>query len=316
MRVLVTGGNGLVGKYLQKIMPNAVYVGSKDYDLTSQREAYLLIAQERPDWVIHLAAKVGGIIDNKKLPCTYYEQNILMNTNILMACRELDVRRFTGVLSTCAYPDSIVSHDYVMQDIYPLSEDLLHDGPPSETNFGYGIAKRALATQIEMSNKQYGTEYNYVIPCNMYGFYDNYHPERSHYVAALIRKIFYAKDSIELFGTGAPLRQFMYAGDFAFILSEIVRRDITESFNVATPEVKTIKEIAEIAIKATGKELTIAFNKSYPDGQYRKDVAIDKFNEFFRKYQFASLEMGIKETYDYYSDHINKNMNRSQPKQD
>lgn len=303
MNILITGGSGMVGRYLQEILPNAIYVGSKDFNLTSYKEASLLITQERPDWIIHLAAKVGGILDNTNKPCSYYEDNILINSNILKVARIAGVKRFTGVLSTCAYPDNLmlnIGGDEQPSHYYPMLESDLHSGPPSPTNFGYGIAKRALATHIDVCNAQYDTKYNYIIPCNLYGFYDNYHPERSHYVAALIRKIYNAEKEIELFGTGSPLRQFMYAGDLAQIIKLMIEGDVTESFNLATPETYSIKEIAEIAIKAIGKEVEIKFNKSYPDGQFRKDVSIDKFRKIFHDFPFTPLDAGIHKTYYYY----------------
>jgi GDP-L-fucose synthase len=299
MSTLITGGSGLLGKHLQEIFPEAIYVSTKDFDLTSQKEVAILMSQERPDRVIHLAAKVGGILDNQKLPCDYFEENTLINTNILKAARRAGVKRFTGVLSTCIYPDHLPG-----LLTYPLKEEMLHEGPPAASNFGYGIAKRALATHIDMCNAQYGTKYNYVIPCNLYGFYDNFNSERSHYVAALIKKIYNASlqnPSLELFGTGRPLRQFMYAGDLARVLMEMNKRDITDSFNVATPEVYSILEIAEIACKAVNKNLKINLNPDLPDGQFRKDVSIDKFLTHFPDFEFTKLSEGIKLTYDYYT---------------
>ncbi len=305
MNTLITGGSGLVGKYLQELMPGAVYVSSRDYDLTNQKEASLLIRQEGPKRIIHLAAKVGGILDNQKLPCDYYEKNIQINTNLLSAARHYGVERFTGILSTCIYPDNL-DVDLSLpgtSDPYPLKEEMLHMGPPAASNFGYGIAKRALATHIDMCNAQYGTKYNYLIPCNMYGFYDNYDPQRSHYVASLIRKIYNAKDNeIEVFGTGNPLRQFMYAGDFAQVIADMVKRDITDSFNVATPEVRSIFDIAYVALQSINElNIDIRLNPSYPDGQFRKDVDISKFKKYFPDFEFTSLADGFKKTYDYYS---------------
>lgn len=292
MCTLITGGSGLVGRHLRDILPDAVYVDSKYYDLTNYKEAALLVIQERPKRIIHLAARVGGILDNQKYPCDYYEQNMLINTNLLLAARRNDVKRFTAVLSTCAYPDTV--------DRYPISEDQLHAGPPTTTNFGYGIAKRAMATHIDVCNEQYGTKYNYLIPCNLYGYYDNYKPESSHYVAALIRKIHEAEKEIQLFGSGAPLRQFMFAGDLTRAIKEMIQRDITESFNVATPEVYSIAKIAEIAIQSTGKELSISYDDSKPDGQFRKDVDIAKFRQIFPDFEFTMLSDGIRDTYKYY----------------
>ncbi len=297
MSVLVTGGTGLIGKYLQKIRPEWVYLSSKDYNLISQRSASELVAQERPDWIIHLAAKVGGVLDNQKYPCDYYEENMLIGVNLLSAARHAGVKNFTAILSTCAYPDVLPD------DRYPLKEEDLHSGIPAESNSGYGIAKRAMATHIDMINKQYGFSYNYLIPCNLYGFYDNYDLNSSHYVAALIKKIYEAKKTgekkIVLFGTGTPLRQFMYAGDMAEILSGMVENKITSSFNVATPEVKSIKEIAEIALTEIYPGCEIEFDSTKPDGQFRKDVSIERF-ENIDPFTFTDLAKGIRETFDYY----------------
>ncbi len=299
MSVLVTGGSGLIGKYLQEICPDWIYVSSKDFNLLSQRDANLLVKQERPDHIIHLAAKVGGILSNEKYPCDYFEENMLMGLNIVRAARINEVKRFTGVLSTCAYPNLIEN--------YPLGEEMLHAGPPSDSNFGYGIAKRALATHIDTCNKQYETRYNYIIPCNLYGAYDDYSHEHSHYVAALIRKIYQAEisgsEEIELFGTGNPLRQFMFAGDVAAALKQMVEKGITASFNVATPEVLTIRAIAEIAFKVLDKShYTIKMNPNFPDGQYRKDVSIAEFRKYFPDFVFTSLSKGILETYNHYKE--------------
>ncbi len=300
MSVLVTGGTGLIGKYLQQIHPEWFYLSSKDYNLTSQRSAHALVSQEKPDWIIHLAAKVGGVLDNQKYPCDYYEENMLMGVNLLSAARHAGVKNFTAMLSTCAYPDVLPT------DRYPLKEEDLHSGIPAESNSGYGIAKRAMATHIDMINKQYGLAYNYLIPCNLYGFYDNYNLDSSHYVAALIKKIYEAKKAgekkIVLFGTGTPLRQFMYAGDMAIILSNMVKDKITSSFNVATPEVKSIKEIAEIALTEIYPGCEIEFDSTKPDGQFRKDVSIERFNNAMpMPFAFTNLSEGIGKTFDNYS---------------
>ncbi len=302
MSVLVTGGSGLVGKYLQDIAPDWIYLSSKDYNLLSQKEASSLIIEYSPKWIIHLAAKVGGIMDNKTYPCDYYEENMLMGLNLLRAARIAKVPNFTAILSTCAYPDSVNNEQLTMnnESPYPLHEEFLHAGPPTEANFGYGISKRAIATHIDMCNKQYKTNYNYLIPCNLYGKYDNYNLESSHYVAALIKKIYLAEKNnteLELFGTGKPLRQFMYAKDFALIIKGMVERKITSSFNVATPEVLSIDEIAQVALQCTGVNINHVFNSKYPDGQYRKDVSIEKFKSLFPEFQFTSLYDGIRKTY-------------------
>lgn len=292
--ILVTGGSGQVGKELQQIMSDAIYLSSYDCDLTNENEVKSLMIKHNFDTVIHLAAKVGGIIDNINRPSEYLEDNLMMNTNILKWSRITGVNQFVGVLSTCIYPDNV--------DVYPMTEDMLHQGPPTPTNFSYGYAKRCLAVQIDSMNKQYGTKYSYITPCNLYGVYDKF-DERAHFLAHLIKKIHTSKiegkKSIELFGTGTPLRQFMNAKDLAKVIKEIIDKNITENFNVSTKENLTINQIAREALDSLGcGDFTITYDTTKPDGQYRKDVSIDKFNSIFPNYEFINLKDGIKEVYD------------------
>jgi GDP-L-fucose synthase len=249
-RVLVTGGTGMVGKHLKKIMPNAVYVGSGDCDLTDITHVRWLISSYIPHTVVHLAARVGGIQDNIDKAAEYYDDNIIMNTNLVKVCHEQNVKRVIGVLSTCAYPN--------VSDHYPMTEEDLFSGPPAPTNFSYGYTKRALAVQIDSYNKQYGTEYNYIIPCNLYSELDNFdNDKKMHFVTALLKKIKYADNKIDLLGTGSPLRQFMYAGDLAEIISRTIQSGITENFNVAPDYNYSIDQMARMALSVTGKRCEI-----------------------------------------------------------
>jgi GDP-L-fucose synthase len=293
--ILVTGGSGMVGRSLQEFLPNADYYSSKELNLLNESTVKFHMSRKKYDTVIHLAAKVGGIIDNINKPAEYLEDNLIINSNILKWSRLTGVKRFIGILSTCIYPDKV--------DVYPMTEEMLHLGPPTPTNFSYGYAKRVLAVQIDSYNKQYGTNYQYLIPSNLYGEYDKW-GENSHFVAALIKKIIVAdkegRDTIELFGTGTPLRQFMYSGDLAKVIKYCVDNDITESFNVASPENLSIKQIAEIAIDVIKPNHVkyIEFDPDKPDGQYRKDVSNDKLLEIIPNFEFTSLSDGIKLTYD------------------
>ena len=292
--ILVTGGSGMVGRSLKEILPNAIYLSSKDCDLTNPIEVEQLIKTHKPNIIIHLAAKVGGIIDNINKPAEYFDDNVIMNTLLLKTAYKYNVKRFLGILSTCIYPNTI--------DNYPMTEEMLHNGPPTPTNFSYGYAKRALAVQIDSYNQQYGTEYQYLIPCNLYGEYDKW-GENSHFVAALIKKIIIAdregKDTIELFGSGNPLRQFMYSNDLAKIIKYCIENNITNSFNVASNENYTIKEIAEIAINTIKPKYVknIIFDAKRPDGQYRKDVSNTKMMELIPNFTFTNLENGINVVY-------------------
>jgi GDP-L-fucose synthase len=293
--IIVTGGNGLVGNHLKNYLPNAVYVSSKDYDLTKESDVIAMYKKHSPDVVIHLAAKVGGILDNINRPAEYFTENVLMNTLLVDYAKKHDVKRFIGILSTCVYPDVVES--------YPMKEEDLHCGPPATSNFSYGYAKRSMAVQIDAYNKQYGTKYQYLIPCNLYGPGDKDDETRSHFITALIKKISYAKRSnekhITLFGDGTPLRQFMFADDLANIIHRVLKDDVYESFNIAVNENLTIEEMAKIGLNACDAEhLNIHWDLSKPNGQHRRDVCIDKFRQFFPDFNFTSLYAGIKQTYE------------------
>ena len=192
-----------------------------------------------------------------------------------------------------------------------MKEEDIHLGPPTKTNFSYGYAKRSMAAQIDAYNKQYGTKYQYLTPCNLYGVGDKDHEANSHFIAALVKKIFDAKqnneESITLFGDGTPLRQFMFAEDFAKVIYEVITNDIYESFNVAGDENLTIKEMAEIAINSCeSNNLEILWDKTKPNGQYRKDVSTKKFKSLLHNFSLLKLSEGIKLVYNSYYDKISK----------
>lgn len=293
--IIVTGGSSMVGNHLKSLLPRAIYVNSSHVDLTKQSEVARLIGYAKPRMVIHLAARVGGILDNIAHPAEYFYQNVMMNTVLMEECRKNGVERFIGMLSTCIYPDAL------SEAFYPLREEVLFMGPPTPTNFSYGYAKRCLAVQTEAYNKEYGLQYSWLAPCNLYSEYDKFIPGKAHFVADLVRKIVEAKKGdkkLVLFGSGRPLRQNMYAGDLAKVLQICVDRDITESFNVAVSENLSIRETAQIALKACeAEDIEISWDSTKPDGQYRKDVSNDKMLSIIPDFKFTSLEEGIRITY-------------------
>jgi len=298
MNIVVTGGSGMVGRSLKKILPNATYISSKHYDLRTKEDIQLMLLDNSPTIIVHLAAKVGGIVDNINKPAEYFDDNVLMNTMLVKYSHMYGVKRFIGILSTCIYPD--------VSETYPLKETMLHTGPPTQTNFSYGYAKRCLAVQIDAYNKQYGTNYQYLIPCNLYGEFDKY-GENSHFVAALIKKIHFAKinnhNKITLFGTGQPFRQFMHSDDLAYIIKECIDQEIYDNMNVAVKENLTIDEMARIALRAMDcQNIEIEYDSTKPDGQYRKDVSIDILEEKLPNFETIDLYSGIKQTYQYLID--------------
>jgi GDP-L-fucose synthase len=297
--LLVIGGSGLVGNALQKICKDAIYVSSKDFDLTDKKETKKMFETYKPTKVIHLAAKVGGIIENMKYPADFIYQNVLINSYVIHYAKKYNVEKLIGILSNCAYPD--------IAKKYPMKEEQLHDDLPAPTNLAYGYSKRLLDIQVKSYRKQFGCNFFCVIPCNMYGPHDKFDEKESHFLAALIRKIHEVKIKnekvLKLMGTGKPLRQYLYSEDLAKILLILLEKYNDEGpINVAPKGGNpSIAEIAQIALDATGsKNIMLEFDDSYPDGQYRKDISISRLLKIVGDFKFTSLSDGIKTTYDWY----------------
>lgn len=290
-QILVTGGSGTLGKALQNIITDAYYVNSSDYDLTDVDAVKYMYDNHKPDTIIHTAALVGGIIDNINRPQKYFTENVMIDNLMIRFALANEIPNFTGILSTCAYPD-VVSE-------YPMTEEMLHAGPPTATNFSYGYAKRAMAVHIDAANQQYGTRYNYLIPCNLYSGNQYKDPNKAHFLDTLIEKIRHALNTgqsfINLMGTGQAKRQFMLADDFARVIKMVVDQGITESFNVCPDENLSIKEITQITLKACGAEyIQVNWDASKPDGQLNKEASNKKFKGIFPDFKFTDLEEGIR----------------------
>ncbi len=304
MELLVTGGTGLVGNALQKVRPDATYVSSKDYDLTKEVEVKAMFEKHRPANVIHLAARVGGIIDNISSPAEFIYQNVLMNTYIVHYANKYKVKKLIGLISNCAYPDKV--------EKYPMVEDQLHNGPPAITNFSYAYSKRTLEVQIKAYRSQYGCNYFSLIPCSLSGPHYKFDENKSYFLASLIRKIYNAKRNkkrvIRLLGTGKPLRQYLYSEDLAKILLLLLEKyDGEGPINIAPKENLSIAQIAKIGLKATeSSDLELGFDESSPDGQYRKDLCNDKLFNIIGNFRFTSLSDGIKRTYEWFREEKEK----------
>jgi GDP-L-fucose synthase len=292
--ILITGGNGLVGRALRSILPDVKFATHKDFDFTRESSVAGMYFALKPKMVIHAAARVGGIIAHQLHPLEFLEDNVLMNTLMIKYARLYKTERFLGLLSSCIFPD--------VMDVYPMKEEVIHDGAPTPANFTYGIAKRVLAVQIDACNKEFGTKYNYITPCNLYGEFDEMDESKSHYIPALIKKIYLANkngdDHITLYGDGSPLRQIMYVKDLVKIIKTIVDRDITESFNVVPDVNVSINDIALTALRATNSEhLKLVYDTTKPNGQMRKDLDNSKLKRIIPDVQFTSLEDGLREYY-------------------
>lgn len=295
MKVLVTGGSGMVGHALQKLLPNATYLSSMDCDLRDVRGVSGLFFSHKPDAVIHLAARVGGIKDNSDFLYDYFIQNLRINTNVINACVELKIPKVIALSSTCVYPAVVES--------YPIKEEFLHRGYPEKTNYGYAFAKRMMQVQMETAKHQHGLNWSILYPSNLYGPYDTFDLQKSHVIPALMLKFHNAvkegKDTVELYGTGLPLRQVTYVDDLAKMLLRILNSNISGDFNFANPRNYSIAEIAQSIAKVTNYWGSIYYNGNL-DGVYRKDVDISKISSVFDLEPFTNLDEGLRQTYDWY----------------
>ncbi|VFV20519.1 gdp-l-fucose synthase-like [Lynx pardinus] len=213
VRILVTGGSGLVGRAIQEVVADGaglpgedwVFVSSKDADLTDAAQTRALFEKVRPTHVIHLAAMVGGLFRNIKYNLDFWRKNIHINDNVLHSAFEVGVRKVVSCLSTCIFPDKTT---------YPIDETMIHNGPPHNSNFGYSYAKRMIDVQNRAYFQQHGCTFTAVIPTNVFGPHDNFNIEDGHVLPGLIHKVHLAKSSgsaLTVWGTGKPRRQFIYS---------------------------------------------------------------------------------------------------------
>jgi len=265
MKILVTGGTGMVGSALKQVIPNAIFVSSKCCDMRSPHETDLLFQRNEPVSVIHLAAKVGGIKANMENLGEFYRDNILINTNILESARNHNVEKVISLLSTCIYPDKV---------LYPLTEEQIHNGAPHSSNYAYAYAKRMLDIQSRAYRDQYGCNFITAVPNNLFGENDNFDLEDSHVIPAMIRKIHEAKlknENVTLWGDGSPLREFTYSKDLADILVFLLEHyDGIEPINVGNTDEISIREVAETIADILEFDGEIRWDTTKPKGQFRK----------------------------------------------
>jgi GDP-L-fucose synthase len=298
MKIIVTGGTGLLGQSLKQINNKYVFISSKDVDLTDRKKCFNYFKSETPHKIIHLAGKVGGIKDNSINPYSFISINNQINSNVIDYC----VENNTPIIfasSSCVYPKKCLS--------YPMTEEMVNDGSPEETNDGYAYAKRFAGNMLKCASKQYKSKYSLLYFCNLYGEFDDFHNEqKSHLVTALIKKFHVAKknkqDVITLMGTGNPMRQFLYATDAAKILDNIINQEIYGEYNVSTYENLKIKEIATVVAEVVGFQGKIHYDGNL-DGVYRKDIDCGKLLEKINDFKFTSLRDGVEKVYSYYIKH-------------
>ena len=263
--ILITGGTGMLGHALNNILHTGVFLSSKDGDLRDKRQTEAIFEKYKPEVVIHMAGKVGGIKANMNHLGEFYYDNIMINTNVLEASRKYDVQKVLSVLSTCVYPDDIK---------YPLTEEQIHNGRPHHSNYAYAHAKRMLDVQSRAYRQQYGCNFITVVPNNLFGIHDNFDLQNSHVLPAMIRKIYEAKRynrSVTLWGDGSPLREFTFSHDMAKIIMFLLENYNEPSpINVGNTKEYSIREVAEIIAKIYEYDGEIIWDTSGPPGQFRK----------------------------------------------
>jgi GDP-L-fucose synthase len=293
--ILVTGGGGMVGRALRARLSGATYLTRHDCDLEQPAEVRAVFDRIRPKVVVHLAALVGGIRDNVSRPYDFVFRNVMINSSTVQAAIECGAEYFIGVSSTCAYPDRVTE--------YPMREDQIHAGPPAPENLPYAYSKRLLGVTLDAAMRQFSLRSATLYPCNLYGPHDSFHPQKSHLVAALIRKVREAElsgaASLPLLGTGRPLRQFMFVDDLARVIADFSGRRIAGNYNVATPENLSVDAIAAIVQAAMGSTLPREYSGDL-DGQFRKDASSDALLGVIPGFRFTPLAEGVRTTCEWY----------------
>ena len=304
--ILITGGNGMVGRNLKNIIDNYKYkvlsFSSKEYDLTIYDSCFKLFSSANPTFVIHLAAEVGGLYKNMNKKVNMFEKNILLNVNVLKCCHLFGVKKLISCLSTCIFPDKVE---------YPIVESSLHDGKPHASNYCYAYAKRMLDIQTQAYKEEHNSNFMCVIPCNIYGKYDNFSIEDGHVIPSLIHKCYLSKKNNTPFivrGTGEPLRQFIYAEDFAYIIVNLLENyEDNENIIISTGEEDEISigDVARI-ISDIFEQPNIIFDDSYSNGQYKKTVSNEKFKNFMSEFKFTDIRKGLEESIQWFVKNYDK----------
>jgi GDP-L-fucose synthase len=303
-RVVVTGGAGFLGSHVviklgDRGAPEVFVPRSSDYDLRDLNAIQRLLRDTQPDIVIHLAAKVGGIGANLAHPAEFFYENLLMGVQLLHESWRFGVDKFVALGTVCAYPKFTP---------VPFREDDLWDGYPEETNAPYGLAKKMLLVQSQTYREQYGYNSIFLLPANLYGPGDNFDPQTSHVIPALIKKCEDARrrgdSAIEVWGDGSPTREFLYVEDAAEgILLATERYNGSEPVNLGSAFEISIKDLAETIARLTGFQGRIVWDIDQPNGQPRRKLDVSRAEVSFGFRARTSFEEGLRRTVQWYREH-------------
>ena len=300
-RITITGGKGFLGTHLinklkAKDYQHLYIADIPDYDLVNLEDIKRMYDNSKPDIVIHLAAKVGGIGFNQENPATLFYENLMMGTQLLHEGYLRNIEKFVAIGTICAYPKFTP---------VPFKEEDLWNGYPEETNAPYGLAKKMMLVQSQAYRKQYGFNSIFLLPVNLFGPGDNFNPKSSHVIPALIKKIVDAQKiqspKVVVWGTGKATREFFYVEDAAeAIILSMERYNKSDPINIGAGFEISIKELVELIMELTGFKGKIAWDKTKPDGQPRRMLDTTKaFTEFGFKSKTGFRE-GLKKTIDWY----------------
>lgn len=300
-RVCVTGGAGFLGSFVTAKLRER---GAKDifiptvekYDLVDPQAIQRMLADSRPDVIIHLAAQVGGIGANREHPAEFFYNNLMMGVQLMHQAWQTGVEKFVAIGTVCAYPKFTP---------VPFREDDIWNGYPEETNAPYGLAKKMLLVQAQAYRQQYGYNAIFLLPVNLYGPRDNFDPSSSHVIPALIRKCLEAKASgtseLVVWGDGSPTREFVYVEDAAEgILLATERYNDPDPVNIGSGFEISIKDLALTIARLTGFEGQIVFDKEKPNGQPRRALDTSRAFERFGFRAKVGFEDGLRRTIDWY----------------
>ena len=300
-KVLVTGGAGFLGSYVvgklkERGCKDIFVPRSSEYNLVQMEAVKKLYQDAKPEIVIHLAAKVGGIGANQENPGKFFYDNLMMGVQMIEIGRQTKIEKFVAIGTICAYPKFTP---------VPFKEENLWDGYPEETNAPYGLAKKMLLVQSQAYRKQYNFNSIFLLPVNLYGPGDNFNPESSHVIPALIKKCLDAikenRSEIVVWGTGNASREFLYAEDAAEgILLATEKYNKPEPINLGAGFEISIKDLVNLIVKLTGFKGKIIWDTSKPDGQPRRMLDTSKAKQKFGFRTKTSLEEGLKKTITWY----------------
>ena len=305
MVVMVTGGSGLVGQGIKTVVDREqrageewIFLTSKDGDLRNLEQTRAIFDKYKPTHIIHLAARVGGLFSNMKYKVEFWRENVAINDNVLQLAFEYGVKKVVSCLSTCIFPD---------KTSYPIDETMIHNGPPHTSNEGYAYAKRMIDVINRCYNQQHGCMFTSVVPTNIFGPHDNFSIQDGHVLPGLMHKCLLAKKrhaagepgDFCIWGSGTPLRQFIYSEDLGALMVWTLR-----SYDSIEPLILSVPESAEVSIKEAAMSVVegmryngeVIFDTSKSDGQHKKTACNDKLMGLHPEFKFTPFREAVAKT--------------------